>query len=200
MKKLSLFLVSAALALAGCQTRQQNVPPPPPISPPSPLQTPAPLQPPPSVTSAGPLTKASIGTYMDAQESDLRQLLRGQGVTVARRGDALLVTVPSDKLFERLAISAWGAAFVRGASEIFAHYDHTQIEVAAYTDTAGGEEQNLSLSQKRAQALANAFKQNGIQASRLSAAGFGATNPKVSDGKDPRNRRIEIKIVPTPSG
>jgi outer membrane protein OmpA-like peptidoglycan-associated protein len=196
MKNISLVLVSAAFVLAGCQTGRQPVPPPPAPPPPPPPGVQQPVQAP--VTSAGPLTKASVGTYMDAQESDLRQLLRGQGVTVARRGDVLLVTVPSDNLFEHLAIGAWGAAFVRGVSEVLAHYDHTLIEVDAYTDTTGREEQNLSLSQKRAQTLADAFKQNGVAASRLTAAGYGATNPKISNGKDPRNRRVEIKIVPAP--
>ncbi len=195
MKKIALVLASAAFALAGCQTGQQYVPPPapPPPPPPSPQQ---PVQAP--VTSAGPLTKAGVGTYMDAQESDLRQLLRGQGVTVARRGDVLLVTVPSDNLFDHLAIGAWGGAFVKGVAEIFAHYDRTLIEVGAYTDTRGREEQNLSLSQQRAEALAAALKQNGVASSRLTATGYGATNPKVSDGKDPRNRRVEIRIVPKP--
>jgi outer membrane protein OmpA-like peptidoglycan-associated protein len=180
--------------LAGCQTEQQYVPPPAPPPPPPSM----PQQPAPPPVSAGPLTKAGVGTYMDAQESDLRQLLRGQGVAVARRGDALVVTVPSDNLFERMAIGAWGGAFVKGVAEIFAHYDHTAIEIGAYTDTTGRDELNLSLSEKRAQALADALKQNGIAAARLSAVGYGATNPKVSDGKDPRNRRIEIRIVPKP--
>lgn len=196
MKKVPLFLVFAAFALAGCQTAQQPPAPPVPMAPPP--QPVAPQQPVAPVTSAGPLTKAGVETYMDAQESDLRQLLRGQGVIVARRADNLLITVPSDKMFQHQVLTPWGNAFVKGVTDIFRHYDHTRIEIAAYTDTTGRDELNLLLSQRRAQALADALKQSGIAPSRMTAEGYGATRLKVPNGRDLRNRRIEVKIVPQP--
>ena len=197
MKKFPLILVSAAFMLAGCETAQQ--PAPPPVSPPPP-PVPSTQLPPAPVTSAGPLTKAGVELYMDAQEADLRQLLRRQGIMVARRGDALLITVPSDKLFESKVLGAWGHAFAKGVADILRHYDHTVIEVSGYTDTTGRDELNLLLSQKRAQALANALKQYGVARARITAEGYGATKLKVSNGKDPRNRRLEVKITPQPQG
>jgi len=195
MKKFPLFLVFVAFALAGCQTAKQPGPAPVPPPPPAPVPQ-QPASPP--VTSAGPLTKAAVETYMDAQEADLRQLLRGQGVMVARRADNLLITVPSDKLFQHQVLTAWGNAFVRGVSDIFKHYDHTKIEISGYTDTTGRDELNLMLSQKRAEALAAALKQSGVAASRMTAEGYGATKLKVPNGRDPRNRRIEVRIIPQP--
>lgn len=135
---------------------------------------------------------------MDAQESDLRSYLRGQGVMVARRGDALAVTVPTDKLFDKMEISAWGSAVLQSVAQVLAHYDHTLVEVNCYTDASGGEQQNLTLSQKRAKAVSTGLSSYGVAAPRLSANGLGATNLRVADANDPRNRRIEIKITPNP--
>jgi outer membrane protein OmpA-like peptidoglycan-associated protein len=193
MKKICLVL--AAVILAGCQSQQTAVPPPAP--PPVPQQ---PVVQGPPVESAGPLAKAAVGTYMDAQEADLRDYLRGQNVIVARRGDGLTLSVASDRVFEGAGTSAWGNAYLTSLYQVLAHYDHTAVEVNAYTDASGSAEQNLALSQTRAKTIADALHRLGIAASRLTANGFGATTPKVSDAYDTRNRRIEIKIIPTPLG
>jgi outer membrane protein OmpA-like peptidoglycan-associated protein len=117
---------------------------------------------------------------------------------VARRGDALAVTVPTDKLFDKMEISAWGSAVLQSVAQVLAHYDHTLVEVNCYTDASGGEQQNLTLSQKRAKAVSTGLSSYGVAAPRLSANGLGATNLRVADANDPRNRRIEIKITPNP--
>lgn len=188
-------LVVAALALAGCQTHETATPlPPPAVSPVAPAQ---PSTRPP-VQSAGPLSKAEVETYMDAQEADLRSYLRGQGVLVARRGNGLALTVSSDKLFEGAEIGAWGNAFVESVAQVLAHYDHTLVEVNCYTDSSGGDQPNLALSQKRAKAVADALTRSGVAAARLTANGLGATNLRVANAADPKNRRIEIKITPNP--
>src|ERR1043166_8304758 len=49
-----------------------------------------------SVRSAGPLQLAAIGSYMDAQESDLRNRLRGTGAVVTRPGDDLVIVLGND--------------------------------------------------------------------------------------------------------
>lgn len=135
---------------------------------------------------------------MDAQEGDLRSYLRGQGVLVARRGDVLAVTVPTDKLFEKSEVSAWGNALLQSVAQVLAHYDHTLVEVNCFTDATGGEQQNLALSQKRAKTISAGLANHGVNASRLSANGLGAINLRVTNANDPRNRRIEIKITPSP--
>lgn len=196
-------LVMVALVLAGCETRgplpplEAPAPSAPSSSQPSAAHRPkAPLPP---VQSAGPLTKNGVEVYMDAQESDLRNYLRGQGVRVARRGNEIALSVASDRLFVKTAISDWGDAFARAMVQVLAHYDHTAVEIACYTDARGDAEQNLALSQKRAKALADSLSGYGVAASRITASGFGAANSRSTNPNDPKNRRIEIKIVPRPS-
>lgn len=191
-------LALAVLALAGCQTQQQTAVPPP-VAPPTtaPLE---PAQPAQQVTTAGPLRRAEVGTYMDAQEADLHSYLRGQGVRVARRGDGLVVNIPNDKLFDHTEVSSWGNAVLTSVAQVLAHYDHSAVEVDAYTDSTGTDEQNLALSQERASVVSDALARDGVAPARLKVNGLGATNPMSSDPKDARNRRIELKITPTPSG
>jgi len=195
MKRICLAV--ALLALAGCQTQQQSVLPPP--AEPS-VAVPQQQTSQPSVPSAGPLSKAAVETYMDAQESDLRSYLRGQGVLVARRGDDLVVTISNDRLFDKMEVTAWGNALITSVAQVLAHFDHSAVVVEGYTDSTGSDSENLALSEKRARIVADALAKNGVAPSRLTANGFGATNPKVTDPRDPRNRRIELKITPTPSG
>lgn len=202
MKRAALIL---AVFLAGCETRQgveRTAPPPaPPVSPP-PSAAPAPPRPKtplPRVPSAGPLTKQGIEVYMDAAEADLRSYLRGQGVRVARRGNDIVLTVLSDKMFAKAALSVWGDAFARAVVPVFQHFDHMLIEIACYTDARGDAEANLAASQRRAKALAGTLAAYGVAANRLDAKGYGGTAPRSTDPNAALNRRIEIRVKPNPS-
>ena len=55
------------------------------------------------------------------------------------------------------------------------------IELMSHTDSRDTEEFNLDLSQKRAQSVVDYLIAKGIAADRLTARGYGETNPKVVD-------------------
>ena len=73
-----------------------------------------------------------------------------------------------------------------------------KYEVEGYTDNTGNPEHNMELSQERADAVKTQLVNMGIDASRLTAKGFGDTNP-ISDNSDPagraNNRRVEFVKV-----
>ena len=73
------------------------------------------------------------------------------------------------------------------------------IEVAGHTDNVGSDETNQALSERRAKAVMKYITSKGIDATRITAVGYGEKMPLVSndDEKDGReiNRRVEIKIV-----
>lgn len=200
-KFLSIFAVaSLAAVLAACQTERSRpiIPPPYVPLPHTPVHVPVPPQ---QVITAGPLTQAGAGKYMDAQEAELRARLRGRGVGVLRRGNDILLTFPDGKLFDGMNLSSPGRDLLAAVALTFARYDHTLIEVNGYTDTSGTAEQNLDVSQKRAALVAGALNGLGVSDGRTEAHGFGATNLKVTTGdhvSEPRNRRIEIRVVPRP--
>jgi outer membrane protein OmpA-like peptidoglycan-associated protein len=66
--------------------------------------------------------------------------------------------------------------------------------VNGHTDSKGDDDYNLSLSQKRANAVvAYLVSEHGIEPARLKAIGFGETTLKdVNDGEAAENRRVEI--------
>jgi len=83
------------------------------------------------------------------------------------------------------------------ASVLKAHPEIEQIEVQGHTDNRGGQASNMRLSQKRAEAVRAFLIQEGVEASRLTAKGYGPTRP-VADNKTEAgraaNRRVEFVI------
>ena len=158
-----------------------------------------------NVPSAGPLKTAMVGSYMDNQERDLRQHLRGTGILVSRPGDEIVLNIRNDSLFDGSTskVSAGGSSALATVAIIARHYDHTQLSVGGYTDTTGTPEQNMSASQKRAKAVADVLIADGVSGNRVSSEGFGEARLKVKTGdhvKEPRNRRVEIRISPQATG
>lgn len=73
-----------------------------------------------------------------------------------------------------------------------------KIEVGGHTDSQGAESTNLSLSQKRAQAVVDYMVLAGLDESRLIAKGYGESEPIADNGTAEgraKNRRTEFTIV-----
>jgi outer membrane protein OmpA-like peptidoglycan-associated protein len=72
-----------------------------------------------------------------------------------------------------------------------------RVEIVGHTDSDGSESSNQTLSEQRAQSVANYLTQKGIPAASLSTSGMGETSPVVSnttaEGKA-QNRRIEFRV------
>jgi outer membrane protein OmpA-like peptidoglycan-associated protein len=83
------------------------------------------------------------------------------------------------------------------AAEVF---PRSQIVIEGHTDSYGGDDANLALSRKRAEAVA-AYLTSEFQmpAFRLSSVGYGETQPIANNDTEQgraRNRRIDIIIEP----
>lgn len=73
-----------------------------------------------------------------------------------------------------------------------------KIQIGGHTDNVGKAEDNLVLSNNRAQAVVKYLVGKGIDGQRLSFKGFGATQPVADNGTEEgraRNRRTEVKVV-----
>jgi outer membrane protein OmpA-like peptidoglycan-associated protein len=69
--------------------------------------------------------------------------------------------------------------------------------VEGFTDSQGTNEYNQQLSQARADAVARAIIQRGVDAQRVRALGYGEEFPKASNsspGSRQLNRRVEIVV------
>ncbi|MBV61156.1 MAG: hypothetical protein CMH65_07630 [Nevskiales bacterium] len=72
------------------------------------------------------------------------------------------------------------------------------VEVAGHTDSRGAAEYNTELSQARAQSVVDFLVAEGVQASRLTARGYGEFEPVASneteEGRE-LNRRVELRTI-----
>ena len=87
-------------------------------------------------------------------------------------------------------LNAW-AGFIKGSKDI-------AIEVGGYTDNVGDAGYNKKLSEKRAESVVNYLKGKGVEASRVTAVGYGEERPvadnKTAEGRE-KNRRVEIRLI-----
>jgi outer membrane protein OmpA-like peptidoglycan-associated protein len=82
--------------------------------------------------------------------------------------------------------------------KIFKEYPETNILIEGHTDDVGADIANMTLSQKRANAVGDALKAAGLNLSRLTVKWYGESQPKVdnatTEGKA-SNRRVEFSIT-----
>lgn len=88
------------------------------------------------------------------------------------------------------------------AAEKISHYPHFRVVVKGHTGTRGDIRENLILSQKRADGVAEYLKaKHGIDGNRLHAVGFGGTKPLPQMNNEPprayqqRLLRVELVLV-----
>ena len=78
-----------------------------------------------------------------------------------------------------------------------AHHADVDLLISGHTDSMGAEAYNLSLSQKRAEAVMAFMVSNGSDAAKLTAVGHGESQPVADNGtKEGRakNRRVELTV------
>lgn len=153
----------------------------------------------------GGLAGAAIGTYMDRQEQELRARTRGTDVQVIRRGDDLVLNMPSGITFayDSADVQPQFRPTLDQVAEVLGQYDQTYIDVYGHTDSTGTDAYNQALSERRASAVAGYLGGHGVQQARIGTRGYGETQPiadnATEDGRA-ANRRVEIKIVPVTQG
>ena len=95
-------------------------------------------------------------------------------------------------------IDAASSVEVDNLAAILNAYTDVKVRIEGYTDSQGNADSNLSLSQRRADAVRTKLINAGIVDARIVAEGFGAANPvadnETAEGRA-QNRRIEVVIV-----
>jgi outer membrane protein OmpA-like peptidoglycan-associated protein len=81
-------------------------------------------------------------------------------------------------------------------------YPDRSVVIEGYTDSVGSESYNQGLSERRAQSVRTYLRDQGIEASRLTASGRGESDP-VADNQSAtgrqQNRRVEVIIANPPA-
>lgn len=148
----------------------------------------------------GAASGAAAGGYMDYQAAKLRQELVGTGVQVKELNGQIYLIMPGNITFDtnEAYIKSSFQPVVVSIAKVLKEYDKTLIQVNGYTDNTGNNAINLPLSQRRANAVADFLKVQGVAANRIIATGYGAANPIASNataaGRE-QNRRVEIVLI-----
>jgi outer membrane protein OmpA-like peptidoglycan-associated protein len=138
-----------------------------------------------------------IGAYMDRQEADLRNVMAAsESASVTRSQNVLTATFKSNMFFDTNSSILKPGAYSQldRVSKVLRDYPQTRIRVEGHTDSKGAAAYNMTLSERRAQAVADALVQRNIDPSRMQVMGFGESQPVSSSDAD--NRRVNIVIIP----
>ncbi len=148
----------------------------------------------------GALAGGSAGGYMDYQAAQLRKELVGTGVQVQEVNGQIYLIMPSNITFDtnESFIKKSFQPVVVSIAKVLKEYNKTLIKVNGYTDNTGNDAINNPLSVKRADAIADFLKLQGIAGNRIIATGYGSANPIASnataEGRQ-QNRRVEIVLI-----
>ena len=105
----------------------------------------------------GGLAGAAVGRYMDQQEAELRRETAGTGVDVIRQGDDLILRMPSGITFayDRYDIQPQFQSTLNEVASTLAQYNQSYIDIYGHTDSSGSDSYNQTLSERRAESVAN---------------------------------------------
>jgi outer membrane protein OmpA-like peptidoglycan-associated protein len=139
--------------------------------------------------------QASASTVM-AQNAELQRQLSELQAQQTERG---MVVTLGDVLFEfgRADVKPGAEASLRKLSDFLQKNPARRILIEGHTDSVGSAEANNILSQRRAQAVANALQRMGVASDRIGTVGYGKDYPIADNNTDTNralNRRVEVYI------
>jgi OOP family OmpA-OmpF porin len=126
------------------------------------------------------------GTLVDANGCPQRGNITLQGVTFEYDSERL--TAESRPILSRVASD-------------LKKFPRLRVEMQGHTDSAGSDKYNLSLSQRRADAVRDFLVSEGVSAARVTAKGYGEGQPvadnKTAEGRS-TNRRVVMSVLDNP--
>ena len=129
--------------------------------------------------------------------SDSANFFSGVDVTELYPGDKFVLQHIQFE-FNSSALTEDSEAGIQVLADFLKRNPELKVELAGYTDDIGNEKYNLQLSADRASVVREALIAKGIEASRLTANGYGSSKPlKPNDSEEHRawNRRTEMIII-----
>ena len=148
----------------------------------------------------GALAGAGTGAYMDVQARKLRAELVGTGVQVKEMDGRVYLIMPGNITFDtnEAVIKPGFQPVLNSIVKVIKEYNKTMVQVYGYTDNTGSAATNNALSLRRATAVSNYLRLQGVDGNRIITDGLGSANPIASNatasGRE-QNRRVEIALI-----
>ncbi|HEY9046957.1 MAG TPA: OmpA family protein [Ohtaekwangia sp.] len=138
-----------------------------------------------------------IGHYMDKQAAELKKDL--EGATVERVGEGIKITFHQGIQFavNSSEVTATSKTNLQDLARVLNKYSDTNVLIEGHTDSTGKHDYNLSLSEKRAEAVSTYLKTQGVTGVRITTVGYGPDQPigdNATEAGRQQNRRVEVAI------
>lgn len=138
-------------------------------------------------------------TAAEAAQSRASKLEAQLAELKARKTDRGMVLTLGDVLFDtgRAELKPGAMRTIDQLARFMLENPERTVAIEGYTDSIGSDALNQALSERRAEAVRTALVYRGIDLRRISARGFGESNPVASNdsaaGRQ-QNRRVEVVI------
>jgi outer membrane protein OmpA-like peptidoglycan-associated protein len=123
------------------------------------------------------------GTKVDSQGCPLPEVIVLKGVSFD---------------YDSAVLRPDGLSVLDDAAATLKRYPEIRVEIAGHTDSIASEEYNQDLSERRAKSVLDYLVQQGIAVDRLSAKGYGESQPVADNATEEgrtSNRRVELHIL-----
>lgn len=136
---------------------------------------------------------ALIGNYMDKQAEELKRDL--DGATVQRMGEGVLITFNEGLQFDinSADLRPGDLENMADLAKVLNKYDDTEILIEGHTDSTGPANFNQTVSERRAATVRKSLIEQGVAANRLSAGGYGPSQP-LADNSTVEGRQINRRV------
>lgn len=144
----------------------------------------------------------ALNADQQARDAEARaQLLAAQLSELAAQKTerGMVITLGGDVLFnvDQSTLIDGAMRSLNKVAEFMQRYPERRLLVEGFTDSTGGDDHNMGLSQRRAQAVGQAIVAAGIDPSRVLTQGYGESFPVASNDNGAgrqMNRRVEVII------
>src|SRR6266404_5432548 len=143
----------------------------------------------------------SLRLKAEQDQAQLRQQLLDQFNQILQTRDTArgLIVNMSDVLFDtaRYTLKPGAREKLAKVAGIIEAHPGLKIDVEGHTDSVGGDEYNMKLSENRANSVREYLISQGVSAENITAQGFGKTMPVAENSKAAgrqANRRVELVV------
>lgn len=147
-----------------------------------------------------------IGNKMDKQAEEIKNAI--PGATVESVGEGINVTFDEKNpdgsqagvyfANNQYSINSNAQLALNKLNKVFTEYPDTNILIEGHTDNTGAATYNMSLSERRANAVATALLATGVSSNRITTKWYGESQPKLENTSDENralNRRVHFVIT-----